>query len=126
MPGTDNGRAMVSLCQPFSGDEVVRIVHVLQKLAAHKTHLGAYREPCVRVSSCSARCRASKETIHRRRLCCRFVRFDSSRLIRAISVQSRPPHGGARETMYPIGGTGSEGADRCLPGMWRNDEPCCD
>jgi hypothetical protein len=38
MPGTDNGRAMVSLCQPFSGDEVARIAHVLQKLAANNTH----------------------------------------------------------------------------------------
>jgi hypothetical protein len=29
---------MVSLCQPFSGDEVGRIVHVLQKLSTHDTH----------------------------------------------------------------------------------------
>ena len=42
MPRTDNGRAMVSLCQPFSGDEGARIVHVLQKLGAHNTHHWAF------------------------------------------------------------------------------------
>ena len=33
---------MVSLCQPFSGDEGARIVHVLQKLGAHNTHHWAF------------------------------------------------------------------------------------